>query len=1159
MSAAGFFAAVLTETAESLRPLERFLSTEANFEHLLEEFGWTAPEALDIVSVQTVFSITNDLDDLQRLVDTVSDTATVTELPIYYELFTTIQRIVTRVRDLVTLGAQPDLPSPLDSAQFWSVFPSEVVEYLLIKRVELKLPVVYGMLQLFGVISETQVTPQGPNRMTYTRYSIAFDRLSRLVTDFGDVMRDVYGWGDPIQPLDHELLLKNLQQVLGLFGPCELFAPRPGLANDYYSTSNATLGEVHELRGRLFHGFHATGLDAFEFALSVLPIPPLSSEDDPPNGLVIAPLLVGAMGTEQLRSGLVALRASGGFESDAGLRLLVLPDSIEALVSGAGSEVDASIVLRIAPPTPWTLIGGEGSHGFEIGAVQFRMLVQGEASDPDVTVDAGMERAAIVVDLAESDSFLRDIIGSDPQRLEFDLAIGLSSKRGLVISGQGGLELTLPVNRTIGVFDIDSLTVALRASDERLDAIVGVTGDADLGPIVVSAEKLGVKLSVGPIAAGASPGLLGGFDAEFGFKPPDGLGILLDAGAITGGGFLEIDPANARYAGVLQLEVYGIAVSAIGLLDTRLPGGASGFSFLILISTQFTPIQLGFGFTLNGVGGLAGIHRTLVVEALQTGIRSQRLDAILFPEEPIEDAAQLISDLRSYFPPAEDRYVFGPMALIGWGTPTLLEAKLGILLEVPDPVRLVLLGQISAHFPTKDAAVVELHIDVLGVIDFGEQRLAIDARLHDSRVALFTISGDMALRLAWGDAPVFVFSLGGFNPRFTPPPEFPALERLTIALGLDENPRISLQAYLALTSNSLQLGAKAELLARAGDFSLYGWITFDALVIFSPFYFIVDFSAGVALRWDGDTIAGIHVTATLEGPTPWHAWGEACLSILFFDICVDFDARFGEERRTELPPSDPWPALQAAISDPRNWSAALPAAAFRVVTVAPPEITPPVLVDPVGSLTLRETVVPLNRVLTKFGETTPAAPARYDVRGVTVGDQAVAWSTVRAAFAAGQFQTLSDNEKLTRQAFEQMDAGVTLASAAVSQGEGIGTTLAYETVIIDSPWESRTADPYQLPLRHQRAMLGRGAAARAALRHTGLAAFAPPPRQTRRAALGEDVYVVASTTDLQVRADITAPGTQGETYQALSDYVAAHPAERDTLQVIPVHEGAAAA
>ncbi len=243
------------------------------------------------------------------------------------------------------------------------------------------------------------------------------------------------------------------------------------------------------------------------------------------------------MGTEQLRSGLVALRASGGFESDAGLRLLVLPDSIEALVSGAGSEVDASIVLRIAPPTPWTLIGGEGSHGFEIGAVQFRMLVQGEASDPDVTVDAGMERAAIVVDWPKVTRSCETSLGAIRSDLNLILQSACPRNEASLSAGKAGSSLRSLLTGLL-VSSISTLsTVALRASDERLDAIVGVTGDADLGPIVVSAEKLGVKLSVGPIAAGASPGLLGGFDAEFGFKPPDGLGILLDAGAITGGGF----------------------------------------------------------------------------------------------------------------------------------------------------------------------------------------------------------------------------------------------------------------------------------------------------------------------------------------------------------------------------------------------------------------------------------------------------------------------------------------------------------------------------------------------------------------------------------------------------------------------------------------------
>ncbi len=33
----------------------------------------------------------------------------------------------------------------------------------------------------------------------------------------------------------------------------------------------------------------------------------------------------------------------------------------------------------------------------------------------------------------------------------------------------------------------------------------------------------------------------------------------------------------------------------------------------------------------------------------------------------------------------------------------------------------------------------------------------------------------MALRLSWGGNPDFLFSLGGFNPHFTPPPDVPAV------------------------------------------------------------------------------------------------------------------------------------------------------------------------------------------------------------------------------------------------------------------------------------------------------------------------------------------------------------------------------------------------
>ena len=114
------------------------------------------------------------------------------------------------------------------------------------------------------------------------------------------------------------------------------------------------------------------------------------------------------------------------------------------------------------------------------------------------------------------------------------------------------------------------------------------------------------------------------------FKPPTGLGLSIDGGGFKGGGFLAFEPEQARYSGMLELEFQDqFTVKAIGLLDTRLPNGQPGFSLLIVISAEFTPIQLGFGFTLNGVGGLLGLNRT--VERRSAGQRPARQHARQHP------------------------------------------------------------------------------------------------------------------------------------------------------------------------------------------------------------------------------------------------------------------------------------------------------------------------------------------------------------------------------------------------------------------------------------------------------------------------------------------------------------------------------------------------
>jgi hypothetical protein len=99
-------------------------------------------------------------------------------------------------------------------------------------------------------------------------------------------------------------------------------------------------------------------------------------------------------------------------------------------------------------------------------------------------------------------------------------------------------------------------------------------------------RALGHHRSFGDVAVG------------FGFQPPSGIGISVDPGAVNSGGFLFFDALNHRYGGVLELQVYSVNVKAFGVVETKLRT-VSGLLFAIVISAEFTPIQLGLGFTLN--------------------------------------------------------------------------------------------------------------------------------------------------------------------------------------------------------------------------------------------------------------------------------------------------------------------------------------------------------------------------------------------------------------------------------------------------------------------------------------------------------------------------------------------------------------------------------
>jgi hypothetical protein len=83
-------------------------------------------------------------------------------------------------------------------------------------------------------------------------------------------------------------------------------------------------------------------------------------------------------------------------------------------------------------------------------------------------------------------------------------------------------------------------------------------------------------------------------------------------------------------------------------------------------------------------------------------------------------------------------------------------------------------------------------------------------------------------------------------------------------------------------------------------------------------------------------------------------------------------------------------------------------------------------------------------------------------------------------------------------------------------------------------------------------MLSTGNVAQSALQNSGFRKYAGDPLASSRINLPDEMYVVASATDLTVHGGVTSPTTRSGAFRALSDYVSAHPDAADSLQVVAV-------
>jgi len=1015
--------------------------------------------------------------------------------------------------------------------QFADELPERLITFLLLEWLSQLAPELPSSLALAGLVDRIPMSgdPVDLTQPPFVRRAIRLDRIGPLLSDPVEYLKTLYGFGVPTF------------DGLELFRRIKALVDRP----------NA------EARIITAPGQPAI-LEAFVIRLAV---------DQPPGevpglSLRLRTAAIADVTRDIPLMGVWKAIASSTSRFDTGLEAKIRPPGAIAFQAptgtasvGIGFGVEASrggdemVLLGQADASRIALTKFTGKLGLSASAATATL---GAAVTPAITF--ALDGAKVVIDTSKGDSFLSFLTGAVKGEANITLSGTWKPNTGLKIDGSAAIEIAIPAHAGIGPVELQ--TIYLRSGLEpggKIPVEVSAAIKGSLGPLTVTVDRIGLQSDL------TFPGRDGNFgpvNLDIGFKPPNGIGMVIDGGGFRGGGFLYLDIPKGEYAGALELSFQGIVdVRAIGILNTKLPDGQPGFSLLILISAEFAPIQLSFGFTLIGVGGLIGLNRTILFDPLRAGVKDGSLNSVLFPRDVVANAPRIIGDLKRIFPPMEGRFLIGPMAKLGWGTPTIVSLELGLLLEIPRP-GFALAGVLRITLPIEQAPIIKIQVNFLGVVDFEKKQISFDASLYESYVLFMPLTGDMAVRVYWGDDANFVLSVGGFHPSYRPPPAMALgdLARLGIIV-CQPQPLIRAEVYFAVTSNTVQFGAKVELMAGADIFNVYGFLALDALIQFEPFQFVVDIAGMVAVRTGSSVLFSIRLQMTLSGPSPWHAKGKASFEIGFIitvTISVRFDITVGEDRKVPLPPIAVIDILLPALNDDAAWRALPPSERSPQVSLREMPADGPLVLHPAGALAVAQKVVPLNLPLARVGARRVDGGTTFRIESVLIGTSSPAIDPVREQFAPAQFTDMSDAEKLSRPSFEALEGGVQVRGGDAPRTDFMRVIeLTYEVFYVRKP---RLRIFFALGRVLADFMVMASAAARSPL---AKAHFKPSQVATPPVAFDTPGFAVASTENLQLHAPGFVFQSHAEAAAAQAKLVAADPKLSGKLQVLQQFELAA--
>ena len=1129
---------IAEELGKSLQPLVNAAGSPGAFRDFLEELGWD----LSVVP--------NSLNALKAPAEQAQRLGTGNE-EISEE---SIQQLISAIR--AAFEAIAKLASAGDLAiEMKNKLPSQLLEYLLVEYLLNNQPRFGQLLRAIGIIRLEEIPAQA-SMIAYTRRTFAFADFGNLFSDPLTFFKNAFKWGQSsFAGSQWADALSQLMESWGFDWEIENLS-----ANALNQLTNGSSNPENDYTSflKIYFVKSANILNGIEAGAGLYLLPETAT-DKP--GFALMPFVKGSFEESVDITEKLNLIIKTAIDLTGGVGILVKPgkpiSAFAGLDSGSPGSISGLTSLLFGlnnAAEPFILIGKKDASRLEIGGISTEAGTRFQnKGNFEVFTEFGIKEGKIVVKADNADGFLAKILPGDGINVNFDLVVGFSSTKGLYFGGSGGLEIQLPAHIQLGPIEITSAMIALKPKNGEIPLELATTIKGDLGVLKATVENIGMKAIFTFPADGK--GNLGPVNLAMAFRPPNGVGLAIDAGIIKGGGYLFLDYDKGEYAGALELtfsEV--ISLKAIGIINTKMPDGSKGFALLIIITAEFgTGIQLGFGFVLLGVGGLLGLNRSMNLTALAEGVRTGGINSVMFPQNIIENAPRIISDLRAFFPIEEGKFLIGPMAKIAWGTPALISVSLGVIIEIPGNIAIV--GVLKIVLPTEEAAILKLQVNFIGAIEFDKSRMWFYAVLFDSRILFMTIEGGMGLLIAWGNDANFVVSIGGFHPAFKPPPlPFPAPRRISVNIVDTSVAKIRVLGYFAVTSNTVQFGARAELYFGFSACNIQGHIGFDALFQFSPFYFIVQVSASLSVKVFGMGLFSISISMSLEGPTPYRAKGTGTISILFFDFDVDINETWGESRNTTLQPIAIMPRVKDEFNKLENWKAKLPAGSNPLVSLRKVEDSEALVLHPLGSLQVSQRYIPLGLTLDKIGTQKPS-----DVKKVTVKVDAGATglkkiTDLEESFAMAQFQEMKNEDKLSRPSFEKENSGVELSAAGlqVKTGKAVRRVVRYELIIIDNNFKRfirRFAGFFSNALFNH--FLRNNAVARSVLSREYKNKLSP---FTEKIVANQDGYWVANTTNNKAFAATSSFASEAKAREYMNGQIADNPNLKDSLHIISQFE-----